>query len=91
MTDPLIELAREIAATALDNDGSEFLKPIVPEVRAGFYDELSDVQSALSALRTQQAMIAEWMRGLYENSSLFEQVEEIADAIEQSEYLKGRG
>lgn len=96
MTDPLIELAREVACDVWGLDGSNR-----QAVMNGEFDNIRQVQSALSALRTQKAMIAEWFNRM---PCCQEQggpgchparcdtcTRNYADAIEQNAYLKGRG
>lgn len=99
MTDPLIELAREAAAIAIEAESSQrWALDAALEIRSGFYDEGLSVQSALSALRTQQAMIVELARieadevqSLGQNPTAAKALRKFADQIEQDEYLKGRG
>lgn len=100
MTDPLIELAIDIAVKRLLADG-KYSTEYVAKIADGTYSNAEIVQSALSALRTQKAMIVEWFNRM---PCCQEQggpgchparcdtcTRNYADAIEQDEYLKGRG
>lgn len=75
MTDPLIELARKSVPT-------EWCRNDIV------------LNAAVDAMKAQKAMIVEWFRKRADETSNLQLMAELraeADAIEQDEYLKGRG
>lgn len=93
MTDPLIKQAREAVAEYYRQKPTDHSRTVELTL-SGEYDDWPAIQSALSALRTQQAMIVEWFRQRADKTSNLQLMAELraeADAIEQDEYLKGRG